>query len=128
VAEPAWRPPFDDEVLVLRSLGRSGSTDSGAQPTTRRQDPGVALDAAKEAYRQAELRLRQLLFGDSVYSPGGLRGEDLREQANRQLRRMRDAFNEALDEGEQAAAEAKLAEDLLKKARRTATRKGGRKT
>ncbi len=49
-----------------------------------------------ESYRQAETRLRQVLFGDGVDTPGLVKGEDLRLRVNRELRRMRDAFNSAV--------------------------------
>jgi hypothetical protein len=77
----------------------------------------MRLTAAREAYRRAELRLRELLFGDHVYSGGKLRGEEPRQQATAELRRMRGAFDEAVEEGEQNASRADLAEDLLDKAR-----------
>ena len=49
-----------------------------------------------ESYRKAELRLRQVLLGDGVDTPGLVKGEDLRFRVNRDLRRMRDAFNSAV--------------------------------
>ena len=73
--------------------------------------------AARELYRRAELRLRELLFGDSMYSRGRLRGEEPREQARVELRRMRNAFEQVSDEAEQSASRANLAEDLLDEAR-----------
>jgi excisionase family DNA binding protein len=48
-----------------------------------------------ESYRKAELRLRQVLLGDGVDTPGLVKGEDLRLRVARDLRRMRDAFNSA---------------------------------
>ena len=53
------------------------------------------INEAVESYRQAETRLRQVLFGDGVDTPGLVKGEDLRLRVNRDLRRMRDAFNSA---------------------------------
>ena len=49
-----------------------------------------------ESYRKAEMRLRQVLLGDGVDTPGLVKGEDLRFRVNRDLRRMRDAFNSAV--------------------------------
>ena len=49
-----------------------------------------------ESYRKAELRLRQVLLGDGIDTPGLVKGEDLRFRVNRDLRRMRDAFNSAV--------------------------------
>ena len=48
-----------------------------------------------ESYRKAELRLRQVLLGDGVDTPGLVKGEDLRFRVTRDLRRMRDAFDSA---------------------------------
>ena len=53
------------------------------------------INEAVESYRQAETRLRQVLFGDGVDTPGLVKGEDLRLRVNRDIRRMRDAFNSA---------------------------------
>jgi hypothetical protein len=78
----------------------------------------MQLSAARELYRRAELRLRDLLFGDSVYSAGRLRGEEPRRQAAAELRRMRGAFDEVVGEAEQSASRADLAEDLLGQVRR----------
>jgi hypothetical protein len=49
-----------------------------------------------------------LLFGDAEYAAGRLKGEEHREQAARELRRMRNAFDEAVDE----AAKSNLPDDL----------------
>ena len=49
-----------------------------------------------ESYRKAERRLRQVLLGDGIDTPGLVKGEDLRFRVNRDLRRMRDAFNSAV--------------------------------
>ena len=49
-----------------------------------------------ESYRNAELRLRQVLLGNGVDTPGLVKGEDLRVRVNRDLRRMREAFNSAV--------------------------------
>ena len=65
-----------------------------------------------ESYRKAELRLRQLLLGDGVDTPGLVKGEDLRFRVNRDLRRMRDAFNSAVlvdENAELQQAEKRLA-------------------
>ena len=49
-----------------------------------------------ESYRKADMRLRHVLLGDGVDTPGLVKGEDLRFRVNRDLRRMRDAFNSAV--------------------------------
>jgi hypothetical protein len=81
----------------------------------------MTLTAAKEAYRRAETRLRELLFGDSVYSGGQLRGEEHRQEASRQIRRMRTAFEEAVEAGEDTT-KPDLARELLDQTRRQRSR------
>ena len=66
-------------------------TDAGSDPA--------------ETYRTADLRLRQLLLGDGVDTPGLVKGEDLRLRVIRNLRRMREAFNAAVLDGEHVAVE-----------------------
>ena len=68
--------------------------------------------AAREQYHRAELRLRQLLFGDVYYGGGRLKGEESRAQATAELRRMRTAFDDLLARSEAQTAERDLAEDL----------------
>ncbi len=51
----------------------------------------------QEQYRRAEQSLHALLFGESTHSRGGLKREGARHQAERDLREMRSAFEEALD-------------------------------
>lgn len=70
------------------------------------------LAGVREAYRRAELRLRMLLFGDAEYAAGRLKGEEHREQAAHHLRRMRDAFDEAVEEAERSS----LPDDLRERA------------
>ena len=60
----------------------------------------------QEQYRRAEQSLRALLLGDSTRSRGRLKGEGPRQQASRDLREMRSAFEDALQ------AESTLDEDL----------------
>ena len=81
----------------------------------------MRLSEARELYRRAELRLRTLLFGDSVYGAGRLRGEEPRQQAAVELRRMRSVFDEVLNEAKESEQRADLAEDLLDEARGHAT-------
>ncbi len=50
----------------------------------------------EEQYRRAEQSLHALLFGDSRRSRGRLKGNGPRQQAARDLREMRSAFEEAL--------------------------------
>ena len=70
------------------------------------------LTGVREAYRRADLRLRMLLFGDAEYAAGRLKGEEHREQAARDLRQMRNAFAEAVEEAEKS----NLPEDLKDRA------------
>ena len=58
-----------------------------------------------ETYRRAEQRLRLLLLGDGSETPGRVRGEEYRLQVSAELRRMRNAFHEAVLEGEEGRAE-----------------------
>jgi len=60
----------------------------------------------QEQYRRAEQSLHALLLGDSTRSRRRLKGEGPRQQASRDLRAMRRAFEEALQ------AERPLDEDL----------------
>jgi excisionase family DNA binding protein len=64
-----------------------------------------------ETYRRAEQRLRLLLLGDGVDSPGRVRGEEHRQQVIAELRRMRHAFD-ALLEDRAEKVEAGLEEEL----------------
>jgi hypothetical protein len=66
------------------------------------------LTGVREIYRKADLRLRLVLFGDAEHAAGRLKGDEPRQQAARELRRMRDAFNEAVEEAEKS----NLADDL----------------
>ena len=50
----------------------------------------------ESTYRQAEQQLRQILFGDGETSAGVVRGEERRLVASRVLRRMKQAFDDAL--------------------------------
>jgi hypothetical protein len=70
----------------------------------------MAYGALRERYRKAELRLRELLFGDASYSGGRLKGEEHREQATRELRVMHVAFDEAVEKAE--SSERTLDEEL----------------
>jgi excisionase family DNA binding protein len=58
-----------------------------------------------ETYRKADLRLRQLLLGDGSATPGLVRGEEFRLRVIAELRRMRDAFNNAVPESKGGRAE-----------------------
>jgi excisionase family DNA binding protein len=55
-------------------------------------------DEIAEAYRRAEQRLRLVLLGDGVSEPGLVKGEEARLRVTTALRRMRDAFADALDD------------------------------
>ena len=51
-----------------------------------------------EKYRKANLRLRLLLFGDGMETPGFIRGDEPRSRVSTELRHMREAFDAALEE------------------------------
>ena len=76
------------------------------------------LTELREAYRRADLSLRTLLFGDSEHVGGRLKGEESRQQANAELRRMRRAFDETVEEAEAAerAEQSSLPDDLIERA------------
>ena len=72
--------------------------EQGFEATSRRvrgASVETPINDTVESYRKAELRLRQVLLGDGVDTPGVVKGEDLRFRVNRDLRRMRDAFDSA---------------------------------
>lgn len=64
------------------------------------------LAALVEVYRKADLRLRQTLFGDGIYSGGLVKGEEGRAQVTRDLGRMRDSFTALREQDEALAREA----------------------
>jgi hypothetical protein len=68
--------------------------------------------ASREPYGRAELRLRELLFGDAVFSAGQLKGDETREHARVELRRMRTAFDDAIERTAEADAHEDLANHL----------------
>jgi excisionase family DNA binding protein len=82
-------------------------------------DVNRAIELA-EAYRKTELRLRFLLFGDGVNSPGVVKGEEQRRQVTAEFRHLRevlDALIESCNEdasGDSARPVGGLAEDLQK--------------
>jgi excisionase family DNA binding protein len=65
----------------------------------------AAASEPAETYRRSEQRLRLLLLGDGVDSPGRVKGEDYRGQVAAELRRMRHAFDAAVLAGEERRAE-----------------------
>jgi len=70
-------------------------------------------DDPAEAFRKAELHLRDVLFGDGFSRVGFVKGEESRAQVGRLLRRMRDAFEAAsLREEERADKAEARASDL----------------
>lgn len=81
---------------------------------------GTQVSGPAESYRKADLRLRQLLFGDGVTSTGLVRGEEFRLRVTAELRRMREAFTAADLESAEGRAEtaesrvADLEEELLR--------------
>ena len=76
---------------------------------------------AAAAFREAERRLRALLFGDGMDVMGVVRGEERRAQVAHELRRLRHAFDAALDTSDLApATEPGEARDLEEELRRVA--------
>ena len=84
----------------------------------------------RDKFRSAERRVRSLLFGDGVEQPGRLKGEEVREEAARALRRMREAFDAVLAGSEESHEQkagveprvADLEEELTRIARSEAKR------
>lgn len=58
-----------------------------------------------ERYRRADLRLRQLLLGDSSETPGVVKGDEARQRVSAELRHMRDAFAESIEHDDEPRAE-----------------------
>ena len=71
-----------------------------------------ADDDPREKYRKAERRLRDVLLGDGMISPGVVKGEEQRAKVSAHLRALREAVD-AL-----ARHEADLAAELLNAAQR----------
>jgi hypothetical protein len=98
-----------------------------------REGSAVPYTDDREEFHGAMRRLRRLLLGDGMGSPGRLKGEDAQAQATRDLRRMREAFDAVVarsDEGrtEKADVEARFAdlqEELKRIAASTARQAGG---
>ena len=84
------------------------------------------IDDAVTAYKAADRRLRELLFGDGIDSVGVVKGDERRDYAAQALRRMREAFDAALESAEEgraaAARVADLEDELLKRASTRAAR------
>ncbi len=64
----------------------------------------------REEFHGAARRLRRLLFGDHMGMPGRLKGEEARDQAMRDLRRMREAFDAVVARSEESRTEKAEAE------------------
>jgi excisionase family DNA binding protein len=107
-----------------RSSDHSTSSWNVSSRATVIQWVGIDLvmpsSGAEESYRKADLRIRQLLFGDGSATTGLVRGEEFRLRVTAELRRMRDAFNAVVLESEGGRAEtaesrvADLEEELLR--------------
>ena len=74
-------------------------------------------DDPRENYRRVEQRLRDVLLGDGMNSPGVVKGEEQRAKVSAHLRMMREAVDELTQH------EVDLAEELLKATQRTTTRR-----
>jgi predicted nuclease with TOPRIM domain len=90
----------------------------------------VAAKDPESRFRAADRRLRALLFGDGLYSAGIARGEENRAQVSRQLRLLREAFDELVsvsgaERGELEQAESRIA-DLEEDLRRLAAERSRR--
>jgi hypothetical protein len=65
----------------------------------------VPYTSDRDEFNRALRRLRGLLLGDGMDSPGRLKGEDARLQATRDLRRIREAFEAVVATGEESSTE-----------------------
>jgi hypothetical protein len=85
----------------------------------------TAVDDPVKAYRQTELRLREMLLGDGTSTIGLVKGEERRLEVTRLLRRMRDAVEAVVEHDADRAtdAEARLA-DLEEALRELISRPG----
>jgi hypothetical protein len=124
--------------MTDRSLGSSRSAArhlgalargpcEGARLLRIPRGPAVTYISPADEFRDAERRLKDVLLGDGMYVPGKLKGEDVRAQVRRDLRRMRDAFDAAratIREG-QSEAEARVV-DLEGELKRIAASKARR--
>ena len=89
----------------------------------------------REEFHGAMRRLRRLLLGDGMGSPGRLKGEEAQAQATRDLRRMREAFDAVVARSEESRTEkaevearvADLQEELKRIAASTARQARGGK-
>jgi BMFP domain-containing protein YqiC len=95
-----------------------------------REGSAVSFIDDRDKFRSAERRVRHMLFGDGVQEPGRLKGEEVREEVTRALRRMRESFDAVLarsEEGQERKTEvearvADLEEELTRIARSKARR------
>ena len=76
-----------------------------------RNDEWRMTASSRDSYRKAEQRLRDLLFGDGVYTAGLVKGDEQRQRVTAALHRMREAFDEMVQASERTSPN--LAEDLL---------------
>ena len=96
-----------------------------------REGSAVPYMDDREEFHGAMRRLRRLLLGDGMGSPGRLKGEEARAQATRDLRRMREAFDAVVARSEESRTEkadvearvADLQEELKRIAASTARRR-----
>ena len=56
------------------------------------------MTGIEETYRKTDLRLRLLLLGDGIDSPGVVRGEEQRRQVAAEIRHLRDAFDALIEQ------------------------------
>ena len=122
-------------VMTVRSWrpARGPSALRYASCYEYREGSAVPYTDDREEFHGAMRRLRRLLLGDGVGSPGRLKGEDARAQATRDLRRMREAFDAVAARSEEVSTEkadvearvADLQEELKRVAASTARRAGG---
>ena len=98
-----------------------------------REGSAVPYTDDREEFHGAMRRLRRLLLGDGMGSPGKLKGEEAQAQAMRDLRRLRETFDAVVARSEEGRTEkadvearfADLQEELKRIAASTARRAGG---
>ena len=83
---------------------------------------GQELEQLVTAYRSAERRLRDSLFGDGLYTSGAVRGAEARDSVGKELRHLRASFDSAVRLLETVEQERALDAELKQGARRAARR------
>ena len=113
------------ESYLEDCLDLSSIAPADAGGSCRLERPVTTATELGKAYIRAERRLRELLFGDGMFTIGLVKGEENRLEAKMVLRRMRDLVEEIVTDsesgttGEAEAHVADLDEELTRRAVRS---------